>query len=92
MEKKKKAPANQKPDDHTVASEEKAEMSAKESKALEKANTEHVYQITCCNPVSGSFGGVTFKEGVAYTKDGFTASWFRNKEGYIVSAEKGTGF
>ena len=60
-------------------------MSVKESEALEKADTEPVYQITCCNPVSEYFGGVIFKEGVAYTKDGFTASWFRNKEGYIVS-------
>lgn len=103
MEKKKKVPENQKLDDHTAASEEMAEMpvaaseeseeaSAKELEVLEKADTEPVYQITCCNPINESFGGVTFKEGVACTNDGFTASWFRNKEGYTVSAEKGTGF
>lgn len=85
MEKKKKVPANQKPDGHTIVSGEEAEMSAKKSDALEKADTEPVYQITCCNPVSESFGGVTFEEGVASTKDGFTASWFGNKEGYAVS-------
>lgn len=84
MEKKKKVTANQKSDNHTAALEERAEMSVKEPEALEKADTEPVYQITCCNPVSESFGGVIFKEGVAYTKDGFTASWFRNKEGYAV--------
>lgn len=92
MEKKKKVPANQKPDDHPAASEERAEMSVKEPETLEKADTGPNYRITCCNLINESFGGVTFKEGVACTDDGFTASWFRNKEGYTVSAEKGTGF
>lgn len=85
MEKKKKVSVNQKLDDHTMMPGEGAEMSAEESEALEKEDTEIVYRIMCCNQISESFGGVTFKEGVAYTKDGFTASWFGNKEGYTVS-------
>lgn len=43
------------------------------------------YKITCCNPINDSFAGVTFVNGVACTKNGFTASWFRNRKGYTVS-------
>lgn len=43
------------------------------------------YKIICRNPVSKEIGGVTFVNGVGYTDDGFTASWFRNR-GYEVSA------
>ncbi len=42
------------------------------------------YKIICRNPVSKEIGGVTFVNGVGYTDDGFTASWFRNR-GYEVS-------
>ena len=45
------------------------------------------YKIVCRNAINETFGGVSFSNGVAYTKNSFTASWFRNKEGYIVEKE-----
>lgn len=47
---------------------------------------ERVYRITCRNKVSETIGGVKFVDGVGYTKDGFSASWFENKGGYTVNA------
>ncbi len=46
------------------------------------------YKITCRNRISKVIGGVSFVNGVGYTNDGFTASWFGNKDGYEV---KGAG-
>ena len=69
----------------TLAKEVKTEMYVVEAEAQERPNTENSYKITCCNPINDSFGGVTFKNGVAHTKNVFTASWFGNKEGYTVS-------
>lgn len=55
--------------------------------AEEKENTflqeKQKYKVICRNPVSKEIGGVTFVNGVGYTDDGFTASWFRNR-GYGV--------
>lgn len=42
------------------------------------------YRITCRNKISKVIGGVSFVDGVGYTSDGFTASWFGNKDGYEV--------
>ncbi len=42
------------------------------------------YRITCRNKISKVIGGVSFVNGVGYTNDGFTASWFGNKDGYEV--------
>lgn len=42
------------------------------------------YKITCRNRISKVIGGVSFVNGVGYTNDGFTASWFGNKDGYEV--------
>lgn len=55
-----------------------------EEKAAGPGNTPS-FQIRCCSPISKSFGGVTFVNGVAETTDGFTASWFGNKKGYTVT-------
>lgn len=43
-----------------------------------------VFRITCRNKISKVIGGVSFVNGVGYTSDGFTASWFGNKDGYEV--------
>lgn len=43
------------------------------------------YRIICRNKVTETIGGVKFVDGVGYTKDGFSASWFANKNGYEVS-------
>lgn len=54
---------------------------------IEKASecmVEKKYEIVCRNPINEAFGGVSFHEGIAHTSNGFTASWFNNKEGYIV--------
>ncbi len=56
-----------------------------EAEVQEQPESEDNYKITCCNPINDSFGGVIFANGVAHTKNGFTASWFRNKKGYTVS-------
>ena len=40
--------------------------------------------ITCRNKISKVIGGVSFVNGVGYTNNGFTASWFSNKDGYEV--------
>lgn len=60
-----------------------------EAKAKENPGPQAVprYKITCRNAFSKEIGGVTFVEGVGYTGDGFTASWFSNKEGYEVVKE-----
>lgn len=42
------------------------------------------FMITCRNKISKVIGGVSFVNGVGYTSDGFTASWFGNKDGYEV--------
>lgn len=42
------------------------------------------YKISCCNPVNKAIGGVKFRDGIAYTDDAYTASWFGNKAGYNV--------
>lgn len=42
------------------------------------------FMITCRNKISKVIGGVSFMNGVGYTSDGFTASWFGNKDGYEV--------
>lgn len=46
---------------------------------------ERLYRITCRNKVTETIGGVKFVDGVGYTGDGFSASWFANKSGYEVS-------
>lgn len=58
------------------------EAKVKESPALQEAPG---YRIACRNAVSKEIGGVAFTNGVGYTNDGFTASWFSNKDGYEVS-------
>lgn len=45
------------------------------------------YKIVCCQTVSKQIGGLSFQNGVAYTEDAYTASWFGNKAGYTVSKE-----
>lgn len=42
------------------------------------------FMITCRNKISKVIGGVSFVNGVGCTSDGFTASWFGNKDGYEV--------
>ncbi len=42
------------------------------------------FMITCRNKISKVISGVSFVNGVGYTSDGFTASWFGNKDGYEV--------
>lgn len=42
------------------------------------------FMIICRNKISKVIGGVSFVNGVGYTSDGFTASWFGNKYGYEV--------
>ncbi len=42
------------------------------------------FMIICRNKINKMIGGVSFVNGVGYTRDGFTASWFGNKEGYEV--------
>lgn len=51
------------------------------------AQEEKVFTITCRNNVSGMIGGVMFRDGVGYTRDGYSASWFANKDGYSVDSE-----
>lgn len=46
------------------------------------------YEIVCRNKISKTIGGVTFVDGVGHTRDGYAASWFRNKEGYEVTKIK----
>lgn len=63
------------------------EESLKESMEETKKGLSGTYKIVCCNPINEAFGGVHFYNGVSYTDDSFTASWFRNKEGYTVEKE-----
>lgn len=69
----------------TPAETAETNMPVEEADVQERPEIEDNYKITCCNPINDSFGGVAFVNGVAYTKDGFTASWFRNRKGYTVS-------
>ncbi|MCM1304574.1 MAG: hypothetical protein NC305_13330 [Lachnospiraceae bacterium] len=46
------------------------------------------FRVTCRNKISGTIGGVEFVDGVGYTSDGFSASWFANKDGYSVDPGK----
>lgn len=48
---------------------------------------EKLYRITCRNRISETIGGVMFVEGVGYTRNAYSASWFANKDGYSVSEE-----
>lgn len=52
---------------------------------LKAAQKPQEFMITCRNRISKLVGGVDFQNGVGYTTDGFTASWFGNKDGYDVS-------
>lgn len=73
------------------ASDEELETEENLGASKEEPETEKgisgKYRIVCCNPINEAFGGVRFYDGVAYTNDSFTASWFRNKEGYVVEKE-----
>ncbi|MDE7339936.1 MAG: hypothetical protein K2N80_05150 [Lachnospiraceae bacterium] len=88
MDKKKgKVPVSQSTDGQNESHEDtaKTEMPAEGVEVQERSEAGDNYKITCCNPINDSFGGVIFANGVAHTKNGFTASWFRNKKGYTVS-------
>lgn len=46
------------------------------------------YKIVCYQTVNKQIGGLSFQNGVAYTEDAYTASWFGNKAGYTVTVSK----
>lgn len=65
---------------------EAAEQDDLEIMQNQKANAEKppTFVIICRNKINKMIGGVSFVDGIGYTSDGFTASWFGNKEGYEV--------
>lgn len=67
-----------------LSDEEDAEADQKELQNAEQE--EKAFRITCRNNVSGMIGGVMFLGGVGYTRDGYSASWFANKDGYSVDS------
>ena len=90
LQKEKKEPAVG-PELPTTAEETKeSAVTEKSEKESENGKTRRRYQITCRNSINESFAGVSFQNGMAFTEDAFTASWFANKEGYTVHREKGS--
>lgn len=59
---------------------------ASEAQQNQKANAEEppTFVIICRNKINKMIGGVSFVGGIGHTSDGFTASWFGNKDGYEV--------
>lgn len=74
----------------TAEGAKEAVVTEESEKKSENGKTGRRYQITCRNPISETFAGVSFNNGMAFTEDAFTASWFANKEGYTVHKEKGS--
>lgn len=66
---------------HAMAGQGMAEPDPPGEAVLEEKR----YRIACRNKVTETIGGVKFVDGVGYTGDGFSASWFANKSGYEVS-------
>lgn len=66
--------------------QEAAEQDDLEIMQNQKTNAENppTFVIICRNKINKMIGGVSFVDGIGYTSDGFTASWFGNKEGYEV--------
>lgn len=64
--------------------EDQGEEQGEEQSAQSGQKHVDMYKITCRNKISKAIGGVSFVNGVGYTSDGFTASWFGNKDGYEV--------
>lgn len=79
-----------KPDSVPGASPEGAGQSNQDPTQGKQPDTEDTatYEIVCRNKINKTIGGVTFMDGVGHTKDGYAASWFRNKEGYEVTKIK----
>lgn len=79
-------------DENTAAVTEQPETPAEDADAEQEASQDAApeekdfknFKITCRNNVSGMIGGVMFQDGVGYTRDGYSASWFANKDGYSV--------
>lgn len=65
--------------------EEKKEIMEAEDKTAAQEPVQ--YKIVCSQAVSKEIGGINFQNGIAHTKDVYTASWFGNKAGYSVSKE-----
>lgn len=75
-------------DKKVLGTSPEAEGQSNQALALDEqpdAENTVLYEITCRNKISKTIGGVKFVEGIGRTKDGYTASWFRNKEGYEVT-------
>lgn len=69
-----------------ATSKKKAEVPQEQEAPVEAGAAS--FRITCRNKVSGTIGGVEFVDGVGYTSNGFSASWFANKDGYSVDSGK----
>lgn len=89
-------PEDEAPEDPEV--QQNPEPEAEEQADLEimqnqKANAEKppTFVIICRNKINKMIGGVSFVDGIGYTSDGFTASWFGNKEGYEVNEVRNSG-
>ena len=81
-------PENKAPDNTEQQSQppENGIQDNSETQQSQQADVEKppMFMIICRNKINKTIGGVSFVDGVGYTSDGFTASWFGNKEGYEV--------